>query len=107
MSVRESFEQRFGSEQADALVSAAEQHDNDVHSNRGSDPFKWAVLIAIGYQCVEIDEYRDSHGITVPWDDFRDWAKTDADLASHDGDCDYLSLMCGKYNEYMPEEAPA
>lgn len=108
MSVRISFEKFFGTEQADALVAAAEGHENGINSERkGSDPFKWAVLIAIGYQCVEIEGYRDHHGITVPWPEFQAWVKDEADLASHDGDCDYLALACGTYNEYMPQDAEA
>ena len=104
MSVRASFVERFGEDQAAAIEAAAEKHENGINSvNKGSDPFKWACLIAIGYQCAEVGSYREEHGITAPWGEVRQWLKESAELHTHNGDCDYLALMCGKYNEYMPE----
>ena len=63
------------------------------------------MLICIGYQCVEL--YHAEHGITVPFDDFKAWAKESAELATHDGDVDYISLLAGSYNEYMSSKATA
>lgn len=102
VSVREKYVAEFGEESAAALEAAAEDHANGPNSeNRGSDPFKWVLLICIGYQCAEVDRYRESHGIASPdWETLRQWIIDHGELASHDGDCDYLSLMCGKYNEY-------
>ena len=100
MSVRTSFEERFGAEQADKLYAAAVGHSNGVHDRPGSDPFRWAVAIAIGYQCAEVDSYRASHGITAPWPEVQQWIKDEADLAHHDGDVDYLSLFAGVYDNY-------
>lgn len=110
MSIRDSFVARFGEDQAAAIEAAADEHANGINdSNKGSDPFKWAVSLVIGYECASKDRYRKYHGITAPWDEVHDWIKTDADLASHDGDVDYLALVCGSYNEYMQdkEEVPA
>jgi hypothetical protein len=101
------FAARFGEEQADQLQAAAESHKNGVHDVTGSDPFRWAVIIALGYQCAEVGGYRDHHGITAPWGDIEAWLKEPEQrewLASHDGDMDYLSLMAGTYNAYMPEK---
>lgn len=75
--------------------------------NRGSDPFKWAILICIGYQCAEIPRYREYHGVTVPFEEFKQWVKDEGELGSHDGACDYLTLFCGGYNEYVPEKSDA
>lgn len=102
MSIREAFVERFGEDQAAAIYAAAESHGNDINNtNLGSDPFKWALLVAIGYQCMEIDGYREHHGITAPWVDLKQWIIWHADLASHDGDCDFLAAFVGAYNEYV------
>lgn len=102
-SVRDSFVYRFGEEQAQRLEDAAQSHKNGVHDNPGSDPFKWAVVICIGAQCCEVERYRIAHEITVPFSEFEDWVKTECDIASHDGDVDYLALFAGTYNRYLPQ----
>ena len=53
--IRDSFVAAFGEEQAVAIERAAEEHKNGVHDNRGSDSFKWAIAICIGYECMEVD----------------------------------------------------
>ena len=104
MSVRESFVKHFGEEQAKLLECAANEHDSDVHSKRGSDPFKWAILICIGYQCISKIRYRKHHGIKITEKAFKKWCLQYGELASHDGDCDYLALFCGVYQKYIPKE---
>jgi hypothetical protein len=99
--LQEAFAERFGADQAAAIVAAAEMHDNDAHDNRGSEPFRWALSIAIGYECFTNDGYREYHGITAPADDIKAWIKAEADLGSHDGDVDYLGAICGAYDEYV------
>lgn len=107
MSVRDSFVARFGEDEAQRFEAAANQHGNGLnYARKGSDPFKWVVAIVIGYQCAEVEGYRGIHGITSSWDEVKDWIKTDANLASHDGDVDYLSVFAGVYNEYVGKEAP-
>jgi len=106
--VRDYFVQRFGEAEAVALETAALKHaDDDLHANRGSDPFKWTISIVIGYQCAEVDGYRQHHGITAPWAEIQEWIRDEAQLASHDGDVDYLALFIGKYDGYLgsPDEA--
>lgn len=101
-SVRGSFVEQFGEDQAAALERAAEGHANGINSERrGDDPFKWAILIAIGYQCAEKEDFRDYHGITAPWDEVKAWIKAHADLASHNGDCDFICLFVGGYNDFV------
>jgi hypothetical protein len=101
MSTRDSFVARFDEANAAAIEAAAEGHKNGIHDDPGSDPFRWAIALAIGYQCAELDGYREHHGITTPWSEIRDWIKTDGDLANHDGDCDYLAVFTGTHNEYV------
>lgn len=105
MSARDSYVETFGEAEARALEAAAQEHKNGIHDNPGSDPFRWAVVIAIGYQCAEVDSYRDSHGIHAPWEEIKQWIIDHGDLAAHDGDVDYLSLMAGKYTEYVEGQA--
>ena len=103
-SVRESYVRQFGEDAAQALESAARKHKNGIHDQTGSDPFKWAVAICIGYQCVEVEGYRKHHGITHPtWENFKNWVKWWGELDTHDGDVDFLSMFAGVYDEYMPE----
>lgn len=63
-------------------------------------------MIAIGYQCAEVDRYRKHHKITVPWASLKEWIKAHAFLGNHDGDCDYLGLFAGVYNEYILQPDP-
>lgn len=97
MTLRQSYEERFGKKQAEALVTAAEMHRNGVHDNKGNDPFAWAVLIALGYQCVEL--YSKHHGITVSFEDFQQWCLDNVEeFKTYDGDFDYLGAMTGAYD---------
>ena len=57
VSKRESFVARFGEDQACAIEKAAEGHKNGILVNPGNDPFRWAIAICIGYQCMEKEEY--------------------------------------------------
>jgi len=80
MKTREKFAQRFGEEQAEKIEVAAKSHDNIAHNNKGSDPFKWAIAICIRYQCVENEDFKKFHGITISLSDFENWVTTEADL---------------------------
>ena len=102
-SIEAAFAERFGQDQADAIKSAAEEHKNGVHDDPGSDPFKWALCIAIGHECV--GRFAGYHGISVAEDDLRAWCWDHADLASHDGDVDYLSALCGAYEGWVRTDA--
>ena len=106
MSTRESFVKHFGEAQARAIENAALMHQNGIHDRRGSDPFRWAICICIGFQCMEVDRYRESHGITALWDDIETWIKDHGDLAHHDGDIDFISLFAGVYDQYVLDAVP-
>jgi hypothetical protein len=102
VSIRDAFVARFGEDEAIRIEGAAEGHANGINNERvGSDPFKWALLICIGYECMSKDSYREHHGIEAPWADLKAWIIEHADLASHDGDCDYLCMWAGGYDEFV------
>ncbi len=108
--IRTEFVKQFSENLADKLESAANEHQNGINSsNKGSDRFKWVLLLCIGYQCFEKDSYREHHGIKgeAGYEEIKQWIKDYADLASHDGDCDFLSLITGVYNEYTGNEEVA
>jgi hypothetical protein len=102
MTTREKYAAAFGEEQTAAIEKAAEGHiAQGASSDRGSDAFKWALLVVIGFQCAERDGYREHHGITVPWVEVQAFMKA-ADLGSFDGGMpDVLAALCGVYNEYL------
>ena len=103
--IRKKFVKAFGEKQATFVEKAANYHANGINSEcKGDDPFKWALLICIGYQCCEKGNYRKYHGITAPWAKIKAWIKKHGQLNSHVGDCDYLALLCGTYNEFMPKQ---
>lgn len=104
-SIRAAFAARFGERNAANIEAAAVEHKNGVHDNPGSDPFKWALLIAIGHECMT--QFADYHKITVDPDAVKAWIVEHADLASHDGDFDYLAAMCGAYEGWYRSDAEA
>lgn len=104
--IRDEFVARFGESNAAAIEAAAESHKNGIHDRPGSDPFRWALVIAIGYQCMEEPNYREHHGITAPWSRLRPWIKQHGNLKEHDGDSDFLGLFAGVYNYYVGLPTP-
>ena len=103
-STKESFIAHFGAEEAERIMCAAEEHMNGAHDESGSDVFRWAICICLGYECMSNETYRKYHGIITPWKDIKEWIKTYGNLEAHDGDVDYLSLFVGVYNEFVEEE---
>lgn len=100
--IRTAFVAAFGEDEAARIEAAAEEHANYVNSsNRGSDPFRWALVICIGYQCMSREEFRTYHGIMTPWNVLHDWIVVNGDLRAHDGDCDYLGLFLDAYTPYV------
>ena len=94
----------FGEDDAYAVMGAAEKHKNGIHDNPGSDYFRWALCICIGYECLR--RFRDYHGINASEADLDEWIKAHADLGSHDGDIDYLAAaLVGAYDPYLNRDA--
>ena len=105
MSIRKQFAAEFGEKEAARIEAAAIEHGNGINNkNIGSDPFKWALLICIGYECFSRDRFRKYHGIKAKAVNIKKWIKKQGHLELHNGDCDYLSLLSGAYNEYMPKK---
>lgn len=99
------FIERFGDDEAVRFWAAANHHKNGINDNNlGSDPFKWVLAICIGYQCAEEESYRKWHGITAPWEEVRQWIIDHGNLATHDGDVDYISVFTGVYSDFIPTE---
>lgn len=108
MSVRSKFVELFGEDNCAAIERAARGHANGINNKKiGSDPFKWALCICIGYECMSKESYRKEHGITADWDALRAAIKTHGELNTHDGDVDYLAMFAGVYNEFMPSPEAA
>lgn len=101
MGIRDNFIKHFGEEEAANIEQAAREHANEINSaNLGSDDFRWAVCICLGYECMSVDGYREYHGITIPWEQLDKWIIAHAQLDEHDGDLDYLGLFVGVYEPY-------
>ena len=98
-SIRAAFVARFGEDDAARIEAAADKHKNGIHDNPGSDPFKWALCIAIGHECMT--RFVGYHKIVADPDVLQAWVYESADLASHDGDVDYLALLSGAYEGWI------
>jgi hypothetical protein len=100
--IKEKFIKDWGEELANKIEEAANYHRNGVNDQEIGDPFKWALLICIGYHCLENKEYRKFHGIpNLNWRKLKKWIRDNAELESYKGDLDYISLFCGVYNYYL------
>ena len=66
------------------VEAAVERHvpDLKVSLERGSDPFRFALVLVIGLGCLRDPVYRAEHGVAVPWPLIRDL------LAGFDGTFD-------------------
>ncbi len=106
MTIRDRFTEKFSDDLATKIEDAANDHGNGVNNkNKGADPFKWALLICIGYQCFEVERFRKHHGITeASYEDIKRWIINNAELDTHDGDFDYISLLAGVYDKFMTAE---
>jgi hypothetical protein len=103
VNIRNKFVEAFGEEEAERIEAAADSHANESNSQRvGSDPFKWALLICIGYNC--LDKFATYHGIKTPWQTLKPWIIKNAELSSHNGDFDHLAMLAGTYDEFLGSE---
>ena len=107
MSVRDKFVELFGEDDCKAIEKAASEHHGwGQERNRGSDPFKWALCVCIGWEC--IGRFSEYHGIKADPAALKEAIKKHGELASHDGGLDMLSAIAGVYNEYItPQEQPS
>jgi hypothetical protein len=101
--LRTRFVARFGDDLAETIVAVAEHHTKVIPAvlGRGSDPFRFALVWAIGFECLTRPEFRREHGITVPWADLLTWICDEADLASFDGTMDVSGRGRGLFDAIL------
>lgn len=109
--IRDSFVDTFGEEEAKRVEEAAKVHLDEVNpydvlgtahkKNRGHDPFQWAIVMVIAYNCIKNPGYREWHGFKIGWDEFDEWVKLEADLTSYEGEFDAMALMLGEFTPYL------
>ena len=80
----------FGEDLAETIERVAAHHTKVLPAplERGSDPFRFAIVWAIGFECLTRPEFRREHGVTAPWAELVGWIHDEADLASFDGTMD-------------------
>jgi hypothetical protein len=102
VTIRVSFVERFGEEDATRIEEASLSHLEEPHREDrwGSDPFKYHFMNCIGHECV--GRYRHKHGIVATEQAMKEWCLAHGDLLSHDGDMpDYLGLMAGAFYPWI------
>lgn len=105
MTIRQKFIRDWGKETYDTLVSSAKDHADGENNKRVGDFTKWAILIAIGYECMELKHYRDYHGFKkLNWLKMKKWIKDNAELTTYKGDYDYLAALTGAYDFFIKKE---
>jgi len=108
MTLQERFATEFGEEQAIAIINAAEEHSSEtIAKGQGSDPFKWALVICIDFDCWVKRRFRHYHKIKPSAFRIENWIIHHANLEDYDGDVPPISLVLGKYNKFMPVEEKA
>lgn len=97
----EKFRERFGVEQTQNVVAAAESHKDQIYENFvGSDYFVWCLVMCITFDCFK-EKYRAHHGITLDEKDVKSFILHHKLLDGYDGRFDALSLLAGSYDEYI------
>lgn len=111
MTIRTSFVEHFGEENAVKVEEAALMHMAEgpavpeslqVHAkdNWGPDPFKYLFLCCIARDC--FTRWREWHGIKAEYEDLLAWSLEYADLHNHEGDLpDYMAALAGAYNPWI------
>ncbi len=107
--LRDRFAATFGEHLAVSIEAAVERHVPALRIplERGSDPFRFALIWAVGLECLSRPEFRAEHGIPVPWEMLRDWIR-DADLlAGYDGTFDFGGRGMGLFDEILGTKTEA
>jgi len=109
MSIRDSFVEHFGEDNAVRVEEAALMHMSegpfphlDPHADDkwGSDHFKYLFLVCIARDC--FTRWRAWHTMDMSYEDVLAWALEHGDLHDFDGDVpDFLALMAGAYNPWI------
>lgn len=101
--LRNRFVARFGDDLAETIEAVVEHHTKVIPAvlERGSDPFQFALVWAIGFECLTRPEFRWEHGVTAPWADLLTWICDEADLASFDGTMDLSGRGRGLFDAIL------
>jgi hypothetical protein len=111
--LRARFVERFGADLAERIERGIDVHaaEYPIALDRGSDPFRFSLVWAVGFECLNRPEFRREHGITAPWADLAAWIRSEADLASFDGTMDAAGHASGFFRDVLetptPDEAVA
>ena len=107
--IRARFVEVFGEHLAISIEAAIERHVPalKVPLERGSDPFRFALVWAVGLGCLSDPGFRAEHGVIVPWEMLRDWIR-DADLlAGYDGTFDFGGHSVGLFEGILDKATAA
>jgi hypothetical protein len=105
MTIRDSFVEHFGEEDAGRIEEASIGHQNDDKVNHGNDrwgkdPFKYHLLMCISHEC--FSEFHEWHGIKADAAAMKAWALEHADLHEYEGDIpDYIGMIAGAYTSWI------
>lgn len=103
--LRDAFVARFGEHEATVMEAALKYHQAQGQilpdKRVGSDPFAFAVVHCIGWECFTRDSFRQEHGFTVPAEELKSWLIEHGNLADYDGEPDWLAALAGCYDEYV------
>lgn len=105
MTIRTSFVETFGEENATRVEEAAISHLGgpfDIHSNDkwGDDPFQYLFMVCISRDC--LTRWRSHHGIDASYEDILAWALENANLHEYSGDIpDYMAIILGAYSPWI------
>lgn len=100
---RMEFVLKFGEEQANAIEEAARSHNGDtiVRLSNSNDYFLACLLRCIDFRCIEEERFRNHHGITVPYEDIKNWVLEKDRFASFEGEIPPLPLLTGRYDSWL------
>jgi hypothetical protein len=107
--LRDRFAARFGTDLAETIERAAEHHTKVLPAplERGSDPFRFALVWAIGFECLTRPAFRLEHGITAPWAELQGWIREEADLGAYDGTMDLAGRGMGFFDAILGRRSEA
>jgi hypothetical protein len=101
--LRSRFAARFGEALAVSLEEAVDAHVAKLAFvvERGSSPFRFTLVWAVGLECLSRAQFREEHGVTAAWSDLCIWIRQHADLASFDGTFDWAGRAIGQFDDIL------
>lgn len=107
--IRDRFVTTFGEHLAVSIEAAIEKHVPalKIELDRGSNPLQFALIWAVGLECLTRLEFRVEHDITVPWSLLRDWMRAADITKDFDGTFEYGSRGVGRFDEILGPRSEA